>query len=111
MTIPAYHFLIMANEDEAPKSAYELAMERLRKKDADAGVAGVPLTEEQRQEIAEIKKVYEARLAEREILFQSSMRKVRDAEAAETLDQEYRRDRERIQGERDRKLDEARRSR
>ena len=31
--------------DDAPKSAYELAMARLRKKDADAGEAEVPLKE------------------------------------------------------------------
>jgi len=101
----------MAHEDDAPKSAYELAMERLRRKDAEAGVSDVPLTPEQREAIAEIKKVYEARLAEREILYQSSLRKVRDPEAAQTLEEEYRRDRERIQSERDRKLDEARGSR
>src|SRR5262245_39024519 len=102
---------MMANEDDAPKSAYELAMARLRKKDAEAGVADTPLNEEQRQEIAEIKKIYEARLAEREILYQSSLRKARDPEGAQTLEEEYRRDRERIQSERDRKLDEARRAR
>ncbi len=101
----------MASEDDAPKSAYELAMERLRKKDAEAGVQDLPLTEEQRRAIAEIKTVYEARLAEREILYQSSLRKARDPEALRTLEEEYLRDRERINSERERKLDEARRSR
>ena len=61
-------------------------------------------------QIGEIKSVYEARLAEREILYQSSVRKARDPEALEALELEYRRDRERIQSERDRKLDEARRA-
>src|SRR5690349_24615093 len=34
--------------DGAPKSAYELAMERLKKKDADAGVSERSLSEEQK---------------------------------------------------------------
>jgi hypothetical protein len=94
--------------DEAPKSAIELAMERLRKKDAEAGVSEAPLTEEKKQAIAEIRRTYEARLAEREILYQSSRRKVADPEAAQTLEDEYRRDRDRLNGERDRKIEEAR---
>lgn len=99
----------MTNDDGAPKSAYEIAMARLKKKDAEAGVSETPLTEEKRQAIAEVKKVYEARLAEREILYQSSRRKIEDAEAAEGLEEEYRRDRDRLNGERDRKIEEIRR--
>ena len=50
----------------------------------------------------------EAKLAEREILFRSKMAAVADPEARETLDQEYRRDRERITSDRDRKIEEIR---
>ena len=46
------------------KSAYELAMERLKKKDADEGVSERALTDEQKQEIAEIRTTYGARLAQ-----------------------------------------------
>jgi len=95
-------------EDDAPKSAYELILERLRKKDREDGVADRPLTEEQRAQIAEIRTVYEAKLAEREILFQSSVRKVHDPAERDILEEEYRRDRERITSERDRKLEAAR---
>src|SRR5438874_1715865 len=98
----------MTNDDGAPKSAYEIAMARLKKKDADAGVSEAPLTEEKRAAIAEVKKVYEARLAEREILYQSSRRKIAEPEAAEGLEREYRRDRERLNSERDRKIEEIR---
>jgi hypothetical protein len=94
--------------DDGPKSSVELAMERLRKKDREAGVEERSLSTEQRATIAEVRKVYEAKLAEREILYQSSLRKARDPEAAATLEEEYRRDRERINAERDRKMDEAR---
>ena len=60
----------MADQD-APKSAYELAMARLRKKDQEEGVVDRPITDEQRAAIAEARKVGEARLAEREIMHQS----------------------------------------
>jgi hypothetical protein len=96
--------------DDAPKSAYELAMERLRRKDREEGVEDRPLTDEQRTEIAEIRQVYEAKLAEREILYQSSRRQAADLDALETLEQEYRRDRERITSDRDRKIEQVRRS-
>jgi hypothetical protein len=95
--------------DEAPKSAYELAMERLRKKDQEAGVEERRLTDEQRAAIADVKRVYEARLAEREILHRSNLARTADPEARAKLEDEYRRDRERIGSERDRKLEEARR--
>jgi hypothetical protein len=90
--------------DEAPKSAYELAMERLRKKDRDEGVSERPLSAEQRESIAEARRVAEARLAEREILYQSAIRRIADPEAAATLEEEYRRDRERIASDRDQKI-------
>jgi hypothetical protein len=95
-------------EDEAPKSAYELAMERLRKRDREAGVEQRSLSDDQRAEIAEIRKVYEAKLAEREILQQSALRKAQTHEELEKLEEEYRRDRERIQSERDIKIEKVR---
>jgi hypothetical protein len=97
--------------DEAPRSAYELAMERLRKQDRDAGIEEKPVTEEQRTRIAEVRRVYEAKLAERQILHQSALRKAgHDPAAIEALEDEYRRELERLNSERERKMDEARRS-
>jgi hypothetical protein len=98
------------SDEPAPKSAYELAMERLRKKDADSGVEERPLTDEQREAIAEARRVAEARLAEREILHQSALRGVVDPASREELDQQYRRDRERVQSDLDRKIAEIRSS-
>jgi hypothetical protein len=94
--------------DGAPKSSYELAMERLRKKDKEQGVEEKPLTDEQKAQIAEIRRTYDARLAEREILHHSERLKARDPEALQQLDEEYRRDRERIGSDRDRKIAAAR---
>lgn len=95
-------------EDDAPKSAYELAMERLRKQDQESGVEERAVSDGQRTALAEARKVYEARLAEREILHRSKMARVQDPDAREALEEEYRRDRERIVYDRDKKLEEIR---
>lgn len=96
-------------DDDAPKSAYELALARLKKKDRDEGVEERPLDDAQRARIAELRKVYEAKLAEREILHHSSLRRAaEDPEAVEKLEEDYRRDRERIGSERDRKIEQVR---
>jgi hypothetical protein len=97
--------------DEAPKSSYELAMERLRKKDKDEGVDDRPPTPEQREAIAEARKLAEAKLAEREILHASALRGVMDPESREKLELEYRRDRDRIASDRERKIEEIRKGR
>ena len=97
-------------DDSAPKSAYELAMERLRKKDADAGIEHTPPTEAQKAAIAEIRNFYEAKLAEIEVLHQGKLRATFDPEAQAVFEQEYRRDRERLTNERDSKVEKARRS-
>jgi len=94
--------------DDAPKSALELAMERLKKKDRDAGVKERPLTDEQRAAIGEARKVGEAKLAEREILYQAALGKAAEPETAAALEEEYRRDRERITYDRDKKIEEIR---
>jgi replication initiation and membrane attachment protein DnaB len=94
--------------DDAPKSAYEIAMERLRKKDAEQGIVEHPLTEEQKTEIAEIRRVYDARLAQAEVMHQSALHKTLDAEGLATLEAEYRREREQIAAERDRKIERVR---
>jgi hypothetical protein len=90
--------------DEAPKSAYELAMERLRRKDAESGVEELLLTEEQREEIAEIKRVYAAKVAEAEILHKSKLMTVWEPEERAKVEQNYRRDLERFKSDQERKL-------
>jgi hypothetical protein len=97
--------------DDAPKSAYELAMERLRKKDKEAGIEDRPLSEEQRAAIADVRKVYEAKLAERAILHKAALRKAQDPAEIETLEEQYRRDRDRLASERERKIGEVREGR
>jgi hypothetical protein len=91
--------------DDAPKSAYELAMERLRKKEQEAGGDERPLTEPQRAAIAEIRQVHKAKSAELEILHQAALRKAASREEIDQLSEKLRRDTERLASERDRKID------
>ena len=96
------------SDEEEPKTAYELILERLKQKDKDEGKSERPLSAEKKAKIGELRKVYEAKLAEREILHQADRRKASDPEALEHLEEDYRRDRERIASERDRKIEEVR---
>lgn len=90
--------------DDAPKSAYELAMERLRRKDEQAGIVSEPLSEQQKAEIAEARQVAEARLAELRILHQSKVVAILDPSILEPLGEEYRRDVQRVIDTRERKI-------
>ena len=94
--------------DDGPKSAYELAMERLKKKDADEGVSERALSDDQKNEIAEVRKTYAARLAQEEILFKSKTQGYLDPESRRELEDHYRRDVERLTHERDRKIEKIR---
>jgi LPS O-antigen subunit length determinant protein (WzzB/FepE family) len=96
-------------EDDEPKSAYELAMERLRRQDAESGAESQPLTDEQRAAIAEVRNFYEAKAAEVEVLHQSSLRRALEPDARALLEDQYRRDRERLNSERDGKIQRIRR--
>ena len=83
-------------------------MERLRQKDRQAGAEERPLTDQERAAIAEVRRIYEAKLAEREILHQHSLRQARTPEEIARLADELARDRERYTSERDRKIAEIR---
>jgi hypothetical protein len=96
-------------DDKPMKSAYELAMERLRKKDEEAGIEAKPLTDAQKASIAEIRNFYEAKLAEQEVLHQSALMNTFEPDARAELDAQYRRDRERYTSERDAKIEKIRR--
>jgi hypothetical protein len=56
------------------KSAVELAMEKLGKKQAQESV--VSLTDAQRHEISELRKQYEAKIAEKDIMLQAEIRQL-----------------------------------
>jgi len=89
---------------EAPKSAIDIVMERLRKKDAEAGIEQRQLTEAQLAAIAEARRVYEAQVAERKIMHQSTVAGLFDPAELEARESELRRDLDRFERERDEKI-------
>jgi hypothetical protein len=95
--------------EEGPKSAYELAMERLRKKDADEGVERKPLSDAQKAAIAEVRSQYEAKLADIEIRHEPVANAAAvDPEGVADLVQQYHAERQRLNEERDRKIQKIR---
>lgn len=92
------------------KSSYELAMERLKKSDPDA-VA--PLSEEQKNRLAEIDSLYKAKIAEREVFLSGKLHEAEksgDAVAAEQIRKQVASERIRLEEERDAKKDAVRKS-
>lgn len=83
-------------------------MARLRQKDEEAGVERQVVTDAQKAAIAEIRNVYEAKLAELEVMRQGKRMATLDMAAHEVLEEQYRRDRERLTSERDAKVEKAR---
>lgn len=89
---------------DGPKSAYELAMERLRRKDAEAGVVAGTLSDAQRAEIAEVRSRAEARIAELRILHQSTVAALFDPEARALAEADLRREVQRAEEDRERRI-------
>jgi hypothetical protein len=87
------------SEDKPLKSAYELAMERLRAQDREAGVEDTkPLSDEQKEAIAELRRKAKARLAELEILHRKDLAAVAaDPEKFTELEERYETDRRRVE--------------
>jgi hypothetical protein len=94
---------------DKPKSAFDLAMERLAAADRDAGTLETPLTAAQKEAIAEARRLATSRLAEREILFRDALRKNLDPAERERAEEEYQTDRRRIEEDRDRAIETIRR--
>jgi hypothetical protein len=89
------------------KSAYELALERLEAR----GIA--PPRDEAfssavREQMAEVRRQAEAKLAELEILHQDKLRSLGDPLKRAEQEDYYRREKSRIEGERDAKVDKLR---
>jgi uncharacterized protein YydD (DUF2326 family) len=79
------------------KSAYELAMERLEK-----ASPSISLTEDQKQEIAEVDSVYRAKIAEREVFLKDQIGKAQIAgnlDEVQSLEKELASEMRRLQDE------------
>jgi hypothetical protein len=88
-----------------------LAMERLRKKDAEEGVTTRKLTDEEKAAIAEVRSLYDSKIAEHEILQAAAMKQLWGADPAEIaeVDRRFRREKERLASERDTRVEKIRR--
>ena len=83
-------------------------MERLKAEDRDAGTEETQLTTKQKEAIAEARRLASSRLAEREILFKDALKKMADPEARHTAEREYQIDRQRINDDCERAIEEIR---
>ena len=93
----------------AMKSAYELAMERLAKSDPDAGK---PLSAEQKDRLAEIDRVYQGKLAEREIFLKKQLNDAyadQKGEEVQKIKQQIVSERARLEEEREEEKERVRR--
>ena len=98
----------MMTDNKPPKSSYELAQERFRKRDEEAGIERRPLTDAQKAAVAEVRSFYLAKIAELELLHQGRIRATVDPAERATLEHEYRSERARLSSERDAKVEKAR---
>jgi len=85
------------------KSAYELAMEKLEKEDPSSAV-----TDEQKEQLAEIDRLYDAKIAEREVFLKGSIAKAKDHAERQQLEQQLKDERAKINAERESKKDRVR---
>jgi hypothetical protein len=78
------------SENEKPRTAVEIAMDRLKRRDAESGVVDEPPTEAQKAALAEARSVHAAKAAELEILHRSKMVSVVDPADRLRIEGEYR---------------------
>jgi hypothetical protein len=93
------------SDEGAPKSAFELAMEKLK---ARGDYEERKLTDEQKKEIADIRSRYRARIAQAEIQHQSRLATVTSHEELEKVNHELAREKERLNAEMEEKVAEVR---
>lgn len=94
--------------DQSPKSAFEIAMERLRLKDFQDGVEQRPRTDRQKAAIADVRSIYDAKLAQEEIMHRSALAQTFDSAARAALEEQYHRERDRLIAECNAKIDRIR---
>jgi len=100
----------MAEKDKASgmKSAYELALERMEKQGIERP-REESLTDEAREQASALRKQAEAKLAEVEILHRDRLKGIHDPAKRQEEEDDYVRERQRIEAERDRKIEKLRR--
>ena len=100
---------LMADKDRASgmKSAYELALERMEKQGIERP-REEDFSAEVKEKIAEAKRKAEAKTAELEILHKNRLKTMMDPAKRQEEEEEYVRERRRIEDDRERKIEELR---
>lgn len=101
---------VVQEQSSTMKSAYELAMERLRRAEP---AAEKPLTPEQKERLAEINRVYQGKFAEREIFLRQRLAEVQgrgELEEAEQIRKQLASERARLEEEREAEKERVRRA-
>ena len=95
--------------DKPLKSAFDLAMDRLKARDKAEGVEeSKPLTKAQKERIAELRTEAQAKLAELEILYRKNTAGVADPAALAKIEENYKIDRGRAESRRDAEIEKVR---
>jgi hypothetical protein len=99
----------MADDDKAAgmKSAYELALERLERQGIERPRED-SVSEDTRKRMAEVRQQAEAKIAELEILHHDRLKGLYDPGKRREEEEEYVRERRRLEADRDRKVDKLR---
>ena len=94
--------------DTPPKTAVELAMERLHQQDVESGIEEVQLTARQTEALSAAHRHYKAQVAECKILHQAAVQTTLEPDARSELDANYRRDISLFATDRDRNIEKIR---
>jgi hypothetical protein len=94
----------MSDKASGMKSAYELALERLESQGIERP-REESLSDEVRRQMAEVRSKAEARIAELEILHQNRLKSIFDPVKRQEEDDDYVRERRRIEDDREARLD------
>ena len=95
-------------QNDKPKSAIEIAMEKLRQQDEVSGNETVELDSSQVEAIAEARAIYQAQVAECKILQNSAMATTFEPAARQELETNFHRELARFVTDRDKKIDRIR---
>lgn len=90
------------------KSAYELALERMEREGIEPP-REESISDDLRAKIGDVRRQTEAKLAELEILHRDALSRITEPEARKTAEDNYARERERLESGRERKVETLRR--
>jgi len=97
----------MTNPSKRMKTAYELALERMEQRGIERPQAGA-LSEAEREQVADLRRKAEAKVAELEILHRDRLVKIDDPMKRKQEQEEFEIERQRVEKDRDRRIEKLR---